>query len=87
MIGGYQEPSNDSFPESPDSPEVKYFSLNPVARLELQHLTDRQFYLLQRFQLFGWTFGRLGKMWRDIQLYGASRNQYAHDVAWKEVFE
>lgn len=65
MIGGYQN-SSESFQNSPSSPEIQYFTLKPTSRLSIKTLTDRQLHLLKRFQIIGRTFGRLGKMLKDI---------------------
>ncbi|CAG9312626.1 unnamed protein product [Blepharisma stoltei] len=44
-------------------------------------------YLWRRAKCKGKTVARLIKVWRDIQIYGGSRNHYASTIAWKESFE
>jgi CRP-like cAMP-binding protein len=48
---------------------------------------DRIVYLWKKFRSFSKTIGRLIKVWKDIKLYGGSRNHYASTITRRESFE
>ncbi|OMJ85032.1 hypothetical protein SteCoe_13754 [Stentor coeruleus] len=48
---------------------------------------ERIEYLWKKARRFSRAIGRLIKVWKDIRLYGGSRNHYASTIAWKESIE
>ena len=63
----------------PSKPSIYLPSKNPSK--------DRIAYLWCKARRFGKAIGRFIKVWKDIKLYGGSRNHYAHSIVWKESLD